>query len=143
MRKTKLLFVLAIVLAALSFGFKANAQNTVPVWLNYSPYNWSEFYQTGFYVTLVNNTTSEYYYFESRDDRMVDASTYDLGDVPGGNYTISVQLKPSYYSSTLFCDWWAKDQYVHNITLGQFYDTVLTTSIDLVDYENFELHIVH
>ncbi|MBW4891450.1 hypothetical protein KXQ82_17110 [Mucilaginibacter sp. HMF5004] len=101
MKKTRLLLVVAMVFAALSFGFKAKAQATIPVRLSslsgtYS--NWTT--ATMVYVTLHNNTTNEDFNFYTRSMDMESNGIYDLGHVTEGTYTLTV----SYYNANVFWD---------------------------------------
>ncbi|TJZ62157.1 hypothetical protein FAZ15_06510 [Sphingobacterium olei] len=80
MRKATILFAFAIVFAALSFTGNAKAQTEL--WFSYEPTH--GFNQTKFYVTLFDNDTYDVFYLETDLQCMIDAMTYDLGDVPAG-----------------------------------------------------------
>ncbi|MEO6521331.1 MAG: hypothetical protein ABIN91_06635 [Mucilaginibacter sp.] len=109
MKTTKLLLALAIVFAALSFGFKARAQTMVPVRL-YSGSNdvplWTG--STTWYLTLHNESTNEDIYLQTQYYNLGDDGYFHLGDIPEGTYTVTA----SYYNSGVSEEWF--DYYVNN-----------------------------
>ena len=128
MKKKQQFLVLAFVLVALITSFSAKAQYSAPVWLNYGTSSSHTFNTTGFNLTLYNIETAEYYYFDTYGRPKIDATTYNMGNVPVGNYRISISMQ-SYFRTTDYFDWSANGQYGSNITIGIFGETVLTEDI--------------
>ncbi|TDS13271.1 hypothetical protein [Sphingobacterium paludis] len=128
MKKRHNFLVMVCVLFALTASLSAKAQYYAPVWLNYGSSSTYEFNTTGFNLTLYNNETSEYYYFETYGRPMIDGTTYDMGDVPAGNYKISISMR-SFMRSEAYFDWTGNGQSGTNVYIGIFGETVLTEDI--------------
>ena len=91
MRKRKLLLALAMVIAVLSFSFKANAQSTVPIFLTYQASSGT--FSEGFEIYLRNNDIQEDFTVYTDSNFMEDTYTYRCGYVPPGNYTVYIRRR--------------------------------------------------
>jgi len=127
MKTPKLLFAVAIVFAALSFSFRANALE-VHVISTDSSGPW----QTYWYVTLHDNNTNEDYYKDNWN-RLPDVADYNLGSVPDGDYAITVSYNgPNSYEHF---DWHLYSEGAYGYLYGSsYYDYIPETYIG--DYYN-------
>ncbi|MEO6521330.1 MAG: carboxypeptidase-like regulatory domain-containing protein [Mucilaginibacter sp.] len=140
MKKTKLLFAVAILFAALSVGFKAKAQTLHTVYLtslssSYPPFAASVTY----YVTLVNNATNDYYYFQTSYNNLSDG-VYHIGSVPAGTYTVSVAFSDYNFSQSYF-DWYAGQDEGYSLNMYANTDYELTNNAVVADDYTGELDI--
>ncbi|MBW4891449.1 hypothetical protein KXQ82_17105 [Mucilaginibacter sp. HMF5004] len=109
MKKTRLLLALAMVFAALSFGFKAKAQGTVPVLFTLASGSFQSWSGSYWYFTLHNNTTNEDFYLYNNYYQLRDDGAYHMGYVTPGYYSVTV----SYYNGGVTWgnfDWYINDQ---------------------------------
>jgi hypothetical protein len=141
MKKTKLLlFAVAMAFAALSFGFKAQAQATYPVYLtslssSYPPFATSVTY----YVTLHNNATNDDYYYQTSYNNLQDG-VYHIGRVPAGTYTVSVAFSDYNFYQSYF-DWYAGQDEGYSLNMYAYTDYELTNNAVVTDDYTGELDI--
>jgi|GEM_PF-2295557 len=118
MKTPKLLFVVAILFAALSFSSKAKADN-VEVYFNYFDNVYGDNVTTmyGWGITLFDVNNYEDYYFTTDGATHLYDGSYHMGYVPQGDYTTTVEWYgysyhalnldysiTDYFSSTLLSD---------------------------------------